>query len=164
MQPAARHILMSSLINSSTLSTVLATLSKILAFLSFHNLQCIRIAIVSKFLRNGFGIAALAFSHQSSVVPKCSLGTWILAPVQVLKLHQSYCVNLQFTNKCEQFSGSCAQRGQMPLDGQPLRSRLSAVRHFRWTANHIKNLHLGGALDFHIGLEQANRVLPMKKS
>lgn len=69
MQPAVRHTAMSSRTKSRTLSALLATWSKTLEFLSFHSLQCIRIVTVSKFLRIGLGMPALARSHHSSVQP-----------------------------------------------------------------------------------------------
>ena len=139
-QPAALQTAISSLISSITLSTLLATCSKILAFLSFRTLECNKVSIVSKFGLISLGIPALAFNHQSSVVLKLRSGVWKSARAQSLNLAQTWILKLQWTNKCEQVSGSEEHRGQTLLDGQFLLSKLSAVRHLLWTASHIKKL------------------------
>ena len=152
MQPAALHMPISSRTRSRTLPAELFTLSKILEFLSFQILQCNRMTIVSKFFLIGFGIPFLAFSHHSSVVLKLSSGIMKSVPVRALNCSQTILVNSHCTNRCVHVSGAAEHKGHMPLDGQFLHSKLSAVKHLLCTASHMKNLHHGDALDLQISL------------
>jgi hypothetical protein len=101
---------------------------------------------VSKSLRRIFGALFLAMIHHSPELRNASFGIGKSAPDQLRTLCQTRCEKRQHRNRCVQFSLALWQRGQAALCGQPLRARLSAVKHRLCTTNHIKKVALSRAL------------------
>lgn len=158
----AHHVQSSSLIDQMSCSPTMLEPWKVLLFLSFQNLQCSRIATVSKSCLYSFWMQRLADSHKSSVEMKVVVGMGKSIPAQFLKRRHTCWVKVQSTNKCLQDSADAWQRLHWSSCGHPLCCKLSAVRHCWCTTSHIKNLHLDGALDFQISLKSRGEMTILK--
>jgi hypothetical protein len=73
-------------------------------------------------------------------------------------------VNTQPTRIWWIVSSAWSHKGQASGWGNPLFARRSAVQHWLWKTNQIKNLQRGGAQLFQILLQGPNLMVPTKKA
>jgi ribosomal protein L31 len=77
--------------------------------------------------------------------------------------YQNCLAKLQVHRRCCTISCSWSHRTQTTAYCSPLLVNLSAVQHLFFIANQRKDLHFGGAQDFHKRFHGSNKIEPMKK-